>query len=870
MSGQLQRSSPAESDHNSATENDSSDEGEQVESLVTGRAKRATAGTRMSALLEKEGDDELELLFAEDEQEEDNEFEADDFDDASDVQLDSASSDDEQSPTKGDDDLEGEKELQRQTRVEKQRKRKAQDALMKPSAMKKRIGLPARSDAPAPASVPTTPAPRPKKKSERVSWLPTPEEGPIRASSRKQTVRNKEITNIRLVASEKRRRQQLQVMEEAAKRKEASKPRAMTQAQRMEEAARVERLNAKSLNRWEAAEKKRVVEQKAKLEALHNRQLTGPVISWWSGMARWVNGKLKQVGWKSVKEADAKSNTKPVQPDHLVMDRPASESLGKPMDENTIMQDAHGPPPAHPLSEPAREVEEGTATSTPQALLAPPTGPEGFLDGIHYYASLPEYSGGDTIQGHGSIFAYDKAMPEPSASSTRPSVTSDSTLAAVPKAALPGFPTIEYSGRNVVILEDIDANAQRLPDLQNHVLLKKRNGKPQKPARELCAITDQPAKYRDPRTGLSYADSRGQPGWSSNCAIPVVIYAMGDESTVARKTAVKAARPATLGAPKSTLQGNGKVKQAKDKPKEKEEEVIACDDGDMATSFLQFCVTCDRQILVPNNSLLYCSERCKRMDAQHVSDYSSYVSIQSPMSGESDDNDPLGSKNPPIVPPAIPTPRPDTSARIPPEAHEGKSDLDPTEWKPKSHDNAIEWKPKIPHRPTSDASKYLSQFHRTPPTLGSPRCGSSHRPTARLVQNTDSVSMNAPSLSATPSTSSTSSSSASIAGTPYDFIGRPSMCSRPSTVHSKSADLVTPQKIAYSVPTKPKSSVHGKFSVKVSELAAPSVVVENATWSSSDLSYAKKWNWTPGRHIAGSGSLTNLLGAANSGHKATL
>lgn len=27
------------------------------------------------------------------------------------------------------------------------------------------------------------------------------------------------------------------------------------------------------------------------------------------------------------------------------------------------------------------------------------------------------------------------------------------------------------------------------------------------PGRELCAITDQPAKYRDPRTGLSYADS---------------------------------------------------------------------------------------------------------------------------------------------------------------------------------------------------------------------------------------------------------------------------------------------------------------------------------------------------------------------------
>ncbi|KAL8775380.1 MAG: hypothetical protein Q9209_000388 [Squamulea sp. 1 TL-2023] len=328
----------------------------------------------------------------------------------------------------------------------------------------------------------------------------------------------------------------------------------------------------------------------------------------------------------------------------------------------------------------------------------------------------------------------------------------------------------------------------------------------------------------------------------------------------ARRTAVKAARPAALSAPKSILKGNGKVKQAKDKPKEKEGEVIACDgDDNMAMSFLQFCVTCDRQILVPNNSLLYCSERCKRMDAQHVSDYGSYVPMQSPTSSENDDSDPLGLKKPLMVPRAIPTPRPVSSARIPPEAHEGKSDLDPTEWKPK-----------VPHRPTSDASKYLSQFHHTPPSYGSPRRGSPHRPAARHVQNMDSISMNAPSLSATPSASSTSSSSGSIAGTPYDFISRPSVHSRPSTVHSKSVDLVTPQKIAYSVPTKPKSIVHGKISGKVNEPAAPSISVEDATWSSSDLSYAKTWNLPPGSHRAGSGSLTTLLGATGFDHKATL
>jgi len=35
----------------------------------------------------------------------------------------------------------------------------------------------------------------------------------------------------------------------------------------------------------------------------------------------------------------------------------------------------------------------------------------------------------------------------------------------------------------------------------------------------------------------------------------------------------------------------------------------------MATSFLQFCATCEEQITIPNNSILYCSERCRRRDS---------------------------------------------------------------------------------------------------------------------------------------------------------------------------------------------------------------------------------------------------------------
>ncbi|KAL8696177.1 MAG: hypothetical protein Q9224_002930, partial [Gallowayella concinna] len=471
MSSQRQKTSQPESEHDTAKEDSSSDEEAQVELLVTGRAKRATAGTRMSSLLEREGDDELELLFAEDEQEEDNEFEVDDAEGASDVQLDSASSDDEDDPAKHSDDFDGEKELQRQTRVEKQKKRKAHDVFMKPVAMKKRIRLTSRPDPPVPSPVPNTPAPRPKKKSERVSWLHTSEEGPVRASSRKQTMKNKEITNIRLVASEKRRWQQLQVMEEAARRKEAAKPQAMTQAQRMEEAARVERSNAKSLNRWESAEKKRVAEQKAKLEALHNRQLAGPVITWWSGMARWMNGKLKQVGWNSIKEINSKDLGQASQSDEHPKMQPVPVGLVRPADQDTIMQD----PPDSGIqalpAEPAPPIDDAKLASTSPAVLAPASESQGFLDGIHYYASLPEQPGGDSVHENPSISTHDQG--------TLSSVAPDGIFTpAASGVALPTAPAVEYSGRNVVILENVDANAQRLPELQNHVLLKKRNGKP--------------------------------------------------------------------------------------------------------------------------------------------------------------------------------------------------------------------------------------------------------------------------------------------------------------------------------------------------------------------------------------------------------
>jgi vacuolar protein sorting-associated protein 72 len=245
----------------------------------------------MFALLDAEADDELALLF--EEVDDDNEFAADAADDGAeedDMGLDSSSDDeDDQGPNAQVDDLEGERQLAKEEKEEKRKKRAREDLRYRITSKKVKIDPTATPKAPTPAS-------RPRKKSERVSWIPTPDEGPTRSSSRRQTMQNKELTHARLKDSEEKRIRLIATMEEAAKRKAKNKPKELTQAERLAEAERVERLNSKSLNRWEEMEKRKAEERRAKIEALQNRRLEGPVISYWSGVATWADGRLTRVG----------------------------------------------------------------------------------------------------------------------------------------------------------------------------------------------------------------------------------------------------------------------------------------------------------------------------------------------------------------------------------------------------------------------------------------------------------------------------------------------------------------------------------------------------------------------------------------------
>ena len=460
----------------SSSADDEGEAGPPVESLVTGRGKRVTAGNRLSSLLEKEGDDELELLFAENEEEEDIEFEEDDVD-ASDAELDSSTDEEDNAPAKDDDDLMGEKELQKQDRLERQKKRKAQGVFKRPGALRKRVKI-------DPSTTPTTPAPKSKKKSERVSWVHSEADAPTRASSRKQTVQNREVVHQRLVESEQTRIKVMQHMEEAQKRKDAAKPKALTQADRMEEATKTERRNAKSLNRWEEAEKKRAEEQRAKLEALHNRKLSGPVISWWSGLTRWVNGKIVQLGVKAIREAGHVEK-----PTLRESPEPAMRAENPPNEMPNALEDLDmGMPEVlhpHHLTEPSGQMALASRPQMPmpqQFTFAPPQSPYGFLDGIHAYAAMPTHQSRAEFTGTADSDLQLQNYPNPVAQGVhtlKPTNPSPASVLA---------PEIEFASRTLIALKNIDANALKLPDLQNSVLLKKPRVKGSASSSKFCML----------------------------------------------------------------------------------------------------------------------------------------------------------------------------------------------------------------------------------------------------------------------------------------------------------------------------------------------------------------------------------------------
>lgn len=401
---------------NSGSEDESSTDEEPVEALATTRERRSNAGNRMAQLLKVAGaedaivvdandeEDEVNLLFQE--AEDDVEFdEREEGDDDANMSSNSESEDE----NAGDED-EGEKKLtEEQRRGPEKMKRKSEGLLQKTMRLKRLKYAPQLPDK---ATESATEAPRPKKKSERVSWIP--EDAEIRSSSRKLAVINKQATHLRLKESERKREKTLQMMQAAEERKKAKEAQVLTQEERLARAAVIEKQNSKTVTRWEEAEKMRLDEQKAREDALKNRRLDGPVITYWSGPAVWINDKLKKVGRNPlVEELEAERDGKTKKrtpvivevPDVLRADgQPQAEAGASPsiVEGPTTEDGSNLEPPKEGTQSPTEAAPKQDPPATtppghPMMIDADPSAPEQapkendqptFLDGIDHWVSL--------------------------------------------------------------------------------------------------------------------------------------------------------------------------------------------------------------------------------------------------------------------------------------------------------------------------------------------------------------------------------------------------------------------------------------------------------------------------------------------------
>lgn len=289
--------------------NSSSSEEEDITTtgLIATRARRSNAGNRIASLLANLDDEELQKELLGDEEDDAEDYEGSKYgSDDDDAALESSSDEegDQGSAAEGEAEAAEEKEVKRAERVEARRKRKARDARLKlPAAVKrKRVRVAEQEDgdkgqdvemAEAAAST----APRPKKKSERVSWLPTAEDAPTRQSRRSAAVTNREATRANLEEQAKRSEKQKLFMRDAAVREKSTRRMVLSQEQRLEKMRRIEKETARELGRYEREEAERVRAREEALAAKRRRDVEGPFMRFWSGSAVWEGGEVSG-NWK--------------------------------------------------------------------------------------------------------------------------------------------------------------------------------------------------------------------------------------------------------------------------------------------------------------------------------------------------------------------------------------------------------------------------------------------------------------------------------------------------------------------------------------------------------------------------------------------
>ena len=157
-------------------------------------------------------------------------------------------------------------------------------------------------------------------------------------------------------------------------------------------------------------------------------------------------------------------------------------------------------------------------SSTPITFTAP-QGPDSFLHGIHEYASLPSEAAPPPGLSTASMSHPQPAPPTPLHNPTTSQIPSQTEPQQTPLQPNPGAPSAplplapppppEPSTRNLVILTSFDTLPANSKQLNSYAFFSnsRKTPKPTKHAPELCAITSLPARYRDPSTGLGYANA---------------------------------------------------------------------------------------------------------------------------------------------------------------------------------------------------------------------------------------------------------------------------------------------------------------------------------------------------------------------------
>lgn len=378
----------------------------QTTGLIATREKRSTAGNLYASLLRDHlDDDEIRKELLEEDEEDAADYEGSERDDEDDALESSSDEDDAGPPREGAEDLEGEKALKREERAEIRKKRKVQDARLKlPAWQKKNKRVKLADDVKTEDGA----ADKPKKKSERSNWLPTPADAPTRQSGRALAVANREVTHANLKQSYERSEKQRRVMQNAAEREQTKKRMDdMSQKDRLEYCEKIAKQTDKEFGRWERDEAERQRLRDEALAAKRNKGFDVPFVRYWSGSVLWEGDRIKvrrvEHGSKKVDEikdepkqpagGSVEAATTGIVDLTATRGREGTESLAQPATPSQTPRigsqvTATAPPvPIAPTSNSASPTHLVQPTLPATSSIPPPVP---WLQGIHDYASQPQ------------------------------------------------------------------------------------------------------------------------------------------------------------------------------------------------------------------------------------------------------------------------------------------------------------------------------------------------------------------------------------------------------------------------------------------------------------------------------------------------